>query len=159
RLGEVLVLVADLRGRVDVVDARLAAHRAEDRGGEVGEAPGGAAADVEESVHGRMVVKPEHHVDGIADIDEVAFPATILDTGAVRAEETRRLAAGGAAIDLHGDALHRAFVVLVGPEDIEEFETRPLRRARSMALQAPRQAAVEEMLRPAIGVERPQAGE
>src|SRR6185437_15815645 len=85
-----------------------------------------------------------------------ALLAAIRYVRPVRAEEPRRLAFGGTGIDMRGDAFHAALVILVGAVDVEEFEARPLRRACAVMLDETRDAPVEEMLRPAIGVERTQ---
>src|SRR5262245_10791042 len=54
-LREILILVADRRGHVDIVDVRLPAERAEHGGGQVTEAARLAGPDVEDARYRRRV--------------------------------------------------------------------------------------------------------
>src|SRR5689334_17942928 len=140
------------------MDARLAAERAVNGSGEIGEAARLAAAGVEKAAHLRMVVEEQHLGDAVADIDEIALLPAIRNAVAMRAEEVAGHAGLSAWKDLRGDALLAALVIFVGAIDVEEFEAGPLRRMRRAALDQPRHAAIEKLLRPAIGVKRSKLG-
>src|SRR3546814_287716 len=79
-------------------------------------------------------------------------------------EQLRRLAVAELAEQVPGDARLAALVVLVGAIDVEELEARPLRRCprpiRGRLLgDPPRHPAVEEVLAPAVAVQRAQPRE
>src|SRR5262249_16924930 len=79
RLGEILEAGADLGRDVDVDDLRRLARGGENRERQILEAPRLAGAAIEEAVHLGMVVEPEHHVDAVADPDEIAPLPAIED--------------------------------------------------------------------------------
>src|SRR5579883_772875 len=159
RLGEILVFLADRLRRVDEFDGGLAAKSPAGGGGELGEAARPSRADVEEPVDPLVAPQPQHHVDAVAHIDEVAALAAIGIVGAVRAEEPRRLAAAKPRHEFGDEAHHLALVSLIGAVDIEEFEAGPMRRAGRARFDEAGDAPVGEVLRPAIDVERLEAGE
>src|SRR3546814_3697398 len=86
-----------------------------------------AGADVEQAADARMIEQPQHHVDAVADPDEVAKLPAVGVIRVVRLEQLRRLALAELAEQVPGDARLAALVVLVGAIDVEELEARPLR--------------------------------
>src|SRR5215510_10624648 len=78
-LGEILILVADRYGHVDISDIGLPAERAEHGGDQITEAARLASPDVEDSRHRRRIEEPAHDRDRVLDIDEVAFLFAIGD--------------------------------------------------------------------------------
>ena len=151
-LGEILVLGADFKRRIDVFNVRLLAQRIEDRLRQVLEAPCLAGAAVVDAVDVLVFQKPGHDIDAVADPDEIAALPAVGVVRVVGLEKHRRPAGGGIGMDLGNDALHPVLVVFVGAEDIEELQPRPLRRPGFVVGDHAGDPAVEQMLGPAIGV-------
>src|SRR5690606_13539864 len=101
--GEVLVLLADRLGRRHELDLGRAAERGENASGQIQEAAGLAAADVEQPGNLGLLAEPQQHGDAIVDMDEVAQLPTVGVVGAVRLEEPRRLAAPDLLEEMPGD--------------------------------------------------------
>src|SRR5207244_3568436 len=158
RLGEILVAIADRGRRVDELDVGRAVGRSRDRARKVGEAPRLAAADVVEAGQRLLPAHPQHGLDAVADPDEIPQLAAIGVVGAMRAEQTRLLAGTEPLMDLPGDADLAGLVIFVRAVDVEELEPGPGVRVPPVRGEAGH-APVEQMLRPAIGVERPKLGQ
>src|SRR3546814_18867657 len=106
-----------------------------------------------------MIEQPQHHVDAVADPDEVAKLPAVGVIRVVRLEQLRRLALAELAAQVPGAARLAALVVLVGAIDVEELEARPLRRyprpIRGRLLgDPPRHPAAGDVLAPAVAVQR-----
>ena len=65
-----------------------------------------------------------------------------------------RLAVADLGPDLRGHRLHAVLVFFIRPIDVEEFQPGPLRRHLVLARDALDHRLIEQMLAPAVGVER-----
>ena len=118
--------------------------------------PSPARPHIEQSREPGAFQEPQNDVDAVLDTDEIAQLSAIGIPVAIAAEQSER-ARGPHQGEILGDhALHRALVVFVRPVDVEELETHALRRQRLRILGQPRDSAVDQMLAPPVGVERPQ---
>ena len=92
----------------------------------------------------------------IVDIDEIAALVAVGDAVAVRLEQLH----GAARLDVveapRQHAHHRALVIFIGAEHVEEFQARPLRRQLLALGRALGDGHVEQMLAPAVQIHRPQ---
>ncbi len=104
-----------------------------------------------------MLQEPEHHVHAVLHVDEVALLAAVGVVGMVRPEERDRLPARRGGIGARHAAHHPAFVVLVGPVDVEELQAHPLRGRRRAVGDLTGDPAVEGVLAPPVRVHRHQA--
>src|SRR5437764_6183350 len=159
---EVLVLVADRRGHVDVIDGRLASERPEHCGNQIAEASRLAGADVEDARYRGRPEQPAHHGDRVIDVDEVAFLFAVGDAVAVGFEQAHRLAAFRLVEALGDEAHHFPLVIFVGAEHVEKFEPHPLRRKLRAVHQAIDDREIEEMFAEAVQIhwlEPPQRSE
>jgi len=154
RLGEILVAVADRSRHVDIFDRGLAAERREHRGHQVAEAARLAGADVEDARYRRRLQEPADDGDRIVHVDEIAPLLAVGDARPVRLEQPDRTARLGVVETLGHETHHLALVVFVRAEDVEELESRPLRRHFLFARGALNDGEVEQMLAPAIEVQR-----
>ena len=74
---EILILVADILGRRHEIDHRLFAERAVHGRRQVGEAARLTRPAVEQTRCLGMIQQPQHHIDAIADPDEIAQLAAV----------------------------------------------------------------------------------
>ena len=126
-------------------------------GDEILEAARLAGSDVEDASDLRGFQHPAHHRDGIVDIDEIAALLAVADAGAMRLEQLDRLA-GLCVVEFLGDeAHHRALVVLVRAEHVEELAARPLRRHLLFARDTLGEREIEQMLAPTVEIHRLEA--
>ena len=102
----------------------------------------------------RTLQQPEHHVDTVLHVDEVAQLPAVRVVGVVRRKERHGLPTRHQWILLRDHALHRALVIFVRAVDVEELEPDPLGWCRLRGRDTARDPAVEKMLAPAIGVQR-----
>ena len=92
----------------------------------------------------------------VVDIDEIAPLVAVGDAVAMRLEQLHRAAGLDVVEAPRQHAHHRALVVFVGTEHVEEFQAGPLRRQFFAARRALGHRHVEQMLAPAIEIHRPQ---
>ena len=141
-----MVLPAQIGRHVDELDRPGPARGIADGVGEVQIAARLAGADIEQPVHTRRVQQPEHHVDDIANPDEVPLLLAVGQIRLVGAEQAHRQPLGQFVVfDLH-DRNHRALVVLVRAVDVEELQAGPLRRPGGAIGQVTRHQAIELVL-------------
>src|ERR1700676_1826848 len=120
-LGKILIAVADRWGHVDITNIRSCAERGIGRKHQILEAAGLAGADVEDARDRWCRQQPHHHPHRIVDIDEIAPLIAVGDAIAVRLEQFHDPAGPDVIETPRQHAHHRALVVFVGAEHVEEF--------------------------------------
>src|SRR6185312_2883664 len=83
----------------------------------------------------------------------------VRDVRATGFEQGHLVAAGRAGVDAGNHALHGALVVFVRAVHVEELEARPLRRGFLAFGDRARDTPVEQVLAPAVQVQRTQPGQ
>src|SRR5262249_22159348 len=97
--------------------------------------------------------QPPDAGDAILYIDEIAKLTAIAVAGVVRLEKGDGAARSDGRIDLADQRLHITFVGFVWPVHIEKLEPCPLRRCRPAATGVIDDAAIDDVLAPAIGIQ------
>ena len=153
---EVLVAAADILGHVDIADIRWRAECRIGREHQIPEASRLAGSDVEDAANLRARQQPHHHPHHIVDIDEIAPLIAVFNPLAVRLEQFHRPARFDIVEAPRQHAHHRALVIFVGAEHVEEFQPGPLRRQPVASCRALGDGHVEQMLAPAVQIHRAQ---
>src|SRR5690349_4160424 len=91
-------------------------------------------------------------------MDEVAQLAAVGILLAITPEQAHGLAAANDGEVPRNHAHHAALVILVRAVDVEEFQADALRRKQRTPLSKKRNPPVDQMLAPAVGVQRLQVG-
>src|SRR5205807_3808841 len=94
-----------------------------------------------------------HYRHRVVHIDEIALLLAVRDTFAMRLEQADRPAGTGVVESLGDQAHHRALVVLVRAEHVEELASRPLRRHLLLAYDALDERQIEQVLAPAVKIQ------
>src|SRR5262249_16961299 len=158
-LRKILITIANRVRHGDVFDIGCAPERGKHRSHHFAKPARLARPDVEQTRGLRRLDEPAHHRDGVVHIDEVAPLIAVADAVAIGLEQAHRIACLRLVEALGDQAHHLAFVILVGPEYVEELEAGPLRRQRRAPCGTVGDHEIEQMLAPSIEVERPQPPE
>ena len=158
-LRKILITIANRVRHGDVFDVGRAPERGKHCGDHVAERACLAGTDVEQARRLRGLDQPAHHRDRVVHIDEVAPLIAVADAVAMGLEQAHRIARLRLIEALGDQAHHLALVILVGTEHVEELQAGPLRRQRRAPRGAVRDHEIEQVLAPAIEVERPQPPE
>src|SRR3569623_409096 len=121
-LGEILVAVSDLLGHVDIFDVLFGAECGIGRHDQVAEAARMAGTDIEDAANARALHQPHHDTQHVIDIDEVAPLIAVGYAVAMRLEQPDGFARLDVVEGFREHAHHRALVVLVRPEHVEELQ-------------------------------------
>ena len=110
-----------------------------------------ARSDVENAVRAGLVDKVQRHVYGVLDVEEVPALFAVGELRPIALEQPDLSRLENLPERLVHDAAHVAFVVLVRPEHVEVLEA-----DNAIEVAVRRRVEVEELLRIAVHVQRPQ---
>jgi len=159
RLSIVLILVAELCRSVNETNIWLASDRDADGIDEVEKAPRSTGSDIEQVTDRRVLKQPSDRGDAVLYINKVSQLTAISVARIMRLKQVDRLASLDRRVDFADDGLHDPFVGFVCAIDIEKLEPGPLRRGPSTMNHVVDDAAVNDVLAPAIGIKRAQRSE
>ncbi|MEY9504957.1 hypothetical protein ABIE87_004515 [Bradyrhizobium diazoefficiens] len=151
-----MIAVADLFGHVDIFDVGPRPERRIGSQHQILEAARLAGADVEQPGHRGRCQQPHDDAHDVVDIDEIAALVAVGNAFAMRLEQLHDAARLDVVEAPRQHAHHRALVVLVGAEHVEEFQAHTLRRQLLAARDPFGHGEIEHMLAPAVEVHRPQ---
>ena len=125
--------------------------RAEDGADELAPGVRLAGSDVVEAVRAGFLDEVQRHVDRVLDVEKVAPLLAVRELGPIALEQPHATGLQNLPERLVHDAPHVALVVLVRPEHVEVLQPDD-----PIEVAARRRVQVEELLRIAVHVERPQ---
>ena len=113
-----------------------------------------AGGDVENAVDRGGVEQPAQHGDGVVDIDEIAALVAVGDACFVRFEQFDGFAGFGHVAHFGQHAHHLPLMIFVRAIDVEELQSRPMRRQIVLPDMALGHRDIEHMLAPAVEIHR-----
>ena len=136
------------------IDARLAFQRFENRAGKFIPCMRFAGTEIEKTIRAWLGREVQCHIYGILDVEEIAFLFAVGVIGTMTFEQTDRAGLKHLRVTFIHQAAHVAFVIFVGPEDVEIFQAHDVRQPAFFL-----RDQIELMFRIAVWIERMKARE
>src|SRR5205823_6669315 len=154
-LSKILIAAADRLRHLDILDFGSSAERGIGRKHHVLEAARLTGTNIEDAADGWRGQQPHYHAHRIIDIDKIALLIAVRDALVMRLEQLHRTARFDVLESARQHAHHRALVIFIGSEHVEELQARPLRRQLLTTGRALCDGHVEQMLAPPVKVHWP----